>query len=530
MLMPDTTLCIAATGGIGVAGWGVVVLYLGFIVGLGCFFVKGQRDTTDYFLAGRSLGWVPVSISILVSNLSAISYIGCVAWVYSNDLRYAIEILPNPIVSVIAAYLFFGLFRSLKLFTLHEYLERRFNAFTRVLVSVLFLVKRVLWMCTLIYGASLTVSVVMEVPLFWSILAVGILSTVYTALGGMKAVVWTDVVQFVVLMGGGVAAGIAAMRGLGWDMGEVMQIAKEGEKFIAPSFSFDLMEKVTWFTLLFCVPLSIIEVFAADQMIVQRALSTRSTKAAVRCGVATGVITVPTLCLLYFLGVLLYSYYQTHPELTAQLAALDLPEKANAVLPLFVVKSLPGWMAGLIVAAIAAATMSSVDSGLNSMTAVCVLDVYKRLFHKPHKTERHYLLVSRIGVVVWGVIATIAGVASAGVDLGNIVERMGRIAGPFGGPVLGVFILGILTRRANSVGTILGALLGLTAAWVLALTGKVAFTWYGSIGCYTTVLTGYGLSLLGPRLGLWKSSALEQIRPLTVFRNKATTPEEDGVR
>ena len=530
--MQQATLCIAATGGIGLAGWGVVVVYVGFIVALGCFFVKGQRDTTDYFLAGRSLGWLPVAISVLVSNLSAISYIGCVAWVYSNDLRYALEILPGPIVAATGAYLFFGLFRSLKLLTLHEYLERRFNAFTRALVSVLFLVKRLLWMCTLIYGASLTVSVVMDVPLRWSIVAVGVLSTLYTALGGMKAVVWTDVAQFVVLMVGGVAAAIAAIRGFNWDLGEMMQIARDGGKFVVPSFSLDLMEKVTWFTLLFCLPLALIESFAADQMIVQRALSTRSTKAAVRSGVATGLITLPTLLLLYFLGVLLYSYYQTHPELIAQLAALKeegLEETANAVLPLFVVKSLPGWMAGLIVAAIFAATMSSVDSGMNSMTSVCVIDVYKRFFHKPHKTERHYLTVSRIGVVCWGAVATAAGVASAGVDLGNIIERMGTITGPFAGPVLGVFILGVLTRKANSVGTILGALLGLAATVVVIFTEKVAFTWYMSVGCYVTALSGYVLSLLGPKLGLWKGVSAEKVTPLTVFRSKATPPKQDPV-
>ena len=547
--MECMTLCLAATKGIGVVGWTIVAVYLIGIVVMGSWFVRGQRNTADYFLAGRSFGWLPVAISILVSDLSAVSYIGCAAWIYTKDWRYSLTVVTGLFHAIVGAHLFLGLFRSLNLFTVYEYLEKRFNVFTRSLASIFFLISRISWLAVLLYGVSLTLSVVTNIPLVPAIVVVGALATFYTAMGGMKAVIWTDVVQFVVLIGGAIVACIMALNSFDWNMGEVIRIANEGDKFVPITWSLDLQENVTWFVLLFGFGPGVLAYLAADQMIVQRILSTKSPKESIRSGVGTGFICVPTLALLYFLGFLVYAYYQTHPEMIAALEGLksQVDKPADAVLPLYIVRALPSWIAGMIVAGVFAATMSSVDSGINSVTAVCVIDYYKRFFHKPHKTERHYLRVSRLGVVVWGEIATICSVLVAQAkDLGPIFKKGAEIAGPFTGPLMGIFGLAIVTKRANSVGTILGAICGTISVYICK--PHMAFTWYMSVGCFVTCVLGYVLSIAGPPLArmvapvlgrwvlLWRPVDKSRITPYTMFYRKAqalgaeepATPQEDA--
>ena len=520
---------LAATEGIGLSGWIVVIVYMLGVVVMGSWFVKGQRDTADYFLGGRTFGWLPVAISILVSNLSAISYIACASWIYSRDWRLSISIFTGAIQCVIGARLFLGLFRELNLFTLYEYLERRFNVLVRMVGSILFLIKRVAWLSVLLYGASLTLSVVMSVPLEPSIIIVGALATLYTALGGMKAVIWTDVVQFVVLVGGALLAIVVATGELNWDIGEIIRIADAGDKFVPITFSFDFQEDVTWFVIMVALVPGIFESLGADQVIVQRALSAKSSKDSVRAGMAKGLLGVPTMALLYGLGIVLYAYYQTHPEMITSLEALKSEQFKNvsdAVLPLYIVKRLPGWIAGLIVSAVFAATMSSVDSGINSVTCVCVMDYYRRFFHKPHKTERHYLNVSRWVVVFWGAVATVCSVLVARApDLGPIMKKLPEIAGPYMGGMLGIFALAILTRRADTPGTLLGVLCSIIS--VLLCKEHVSFRWYAPIGFFVTLAIGYLFSILGPALGLWRPANKDKITPYTMYYRKAKPAPAD---
>jgi len=264
-------------------------------------------------------------------------------------------------------------------------------------------------------------------------------------------------------------------------------------------------------------------------LIVQRCFSAKSRKQCIRSGMATGFITMPTMLLLWSLGLLLFSYYQTHPAMAAALEGLrakGLPEPANGALPLYIVARLPKALAGLIVAGIFAATMSSVDSGINSLSTVCVMDFYRRFFHKPHKTEAHYLKAARIGVVFWGLLATLAALLAARINLGTIVQKGAEIAGPFMGPMGGMFILGILTRRANTVGTIIGAIYGLAAA--LLYKPMLAFTWYATCGVLFTVVVGYSLSVIGAKFKWWKGSDMEDVAKYTFFSRSGPEQNEEG--
>ena len=503
---------------IGLSGWIVVIAYTAGVVALGSYFTKSQRNVEDFFLGGRSFSWLPITLSVIASDLSAISYVGCAAWVYQKDLRYAVGIFFAPLFWAASAYFFLGIFYRHRIYTLYEFLEKRFHVSLRVLASLLFFVKRGTWMAMAMLGASLTITIVMGLPLWLSVVLVGVFSTLYTVLGGMKAIIWTDVVQFIVLVGGAVIATFSVCGEFDWEMGRVLEIARDHGKLTPVTFSVNLQEPVTWFTILIGGMIGGIMYFTSDQLTVQRCFSAKSMKHCIRSGMATGFIALPTMLLLWFLGMLLFCYYETHPAMSAALQGLKakgLPEPANGALPFYVVARLPGLISGLIVAGIFAATMSSVDSGINSLSTVCVMDFYRRFFHRPHKTEAHYLKVARFGVVFWGALVTVVALLASRVNLGTILQKGGEIAGPFIGPMGGMFILGILTKRANTGGTISGALCGLAASHLLK--PHMAFTWYATCGVLFTTVIGYALSVIGAGLGLWRGSDMEEVARYTVF-------------
>lgn len=487
----------AVTVGLGVTGWVIIATYMAAVVVLGSLFAKGQEKVSDFFLAGRSMGWLPVAISIVATDLSAISYIGCPSWIYKEDTRKAFDLLAIPLLWAVGATIFLSLFYKLKLYTAYEFLERRFHISIRSATSFLFMLTRGSWLCMALFGASFTLSVVLGINYVLSVVIVGTLATLYTTLGGMKAVIWTDVLQFMVLVGGAVVALIVAIGLVPGGIGQLWEVALEHGKLRFPDFSFDPQEKITWWTLLFGGIILTISYFTTDQLILQRAFSAKSRRDSVLSGVATGLLSVPTALLLYAVGIALYSLYMVQPARNAALLALKakgITEPADALLPHFIATSLHPALAGLIVAGIFAATMSSMDSGINSLTTVCVMDFYRRFFHKPTKTEEHYLRMSRWGTLVWGALGTLGAIGVGKLNLGTILQKGGEIAGPFSGPMVGMFALGVLTRRANTVGCLTGGGLGL----VLALAAKpyVAFTWYGTVGVVATMLFGYPLSLL----------------------------------
>ncbi len=485
------------TVGLGATGWVVIVLYLAAVVILGSLFARGQDNVSEFFLAGRSMGWLAVGISIYATNLSAISYIGTPSWIYREDTRYMFISPSQAPFWALGAFIFLSLFYRLNLYTAYEFLERRFHVSIRTATSLLFVIVRGVWVATALFGASFALSVVLNIPFLYSVIAAGVLATLYTTLGGMKAVIWTDVLQFLVLVGGAVAVLVVAVRMFPGGMGEVWDIAMEHGKLRVPGFQLDPQEKVTWLTIVGGAIIGTVAYFTTDQVILQRALSTKSRRDAILSGVWTAVLSVPLDVLFVAVAIALYAVYATNPALNAALLALSakgIPEPADALLPHFVATQLHPAGAGLIVAAIFAATMSSVDSGLNSLTTVCTMDYYRRFFHKPNKTEGHYLRVARWGTVAWGIVATAGAIGVAKLNLQTILQKLGEITGPFSGPMVGIFALGMLTRRANTVGCLSGGAIALVVG--LALKPHMAFTWYSTVTVVLTMIMGYGISLL----------------------------------
>lgn len=498
--------------------WGVVGLYVIGIVVLGSMFYKGQHSVKDFFLAGRSIGWFPIALSIIATNLSAISYLGAPAIVFRKDLRYTLTLWMLPVGGALVVWLLARLFYRLQLYTVYEYLETRFNVVLRMIASGLFLVTKVGWLAAAIYTPSLALSVVTEIDLNTCILAVGMFSTLYAVLGGMKAVIWTDVVQFFVLVGGCLVAIGVLLAEFGGSVTTIWSIAAEAGHTRAFDFSLDFTAEFTVFAIIIFSIVNNLYDYGLNQVVVQRYFSAKSLKDSVMGVLGNALLVVPVCIALYFVGLALFAYYSTHPDMMASLIALapEDPDVLDRVFPHFIVHGIPAGLSGLIIAGIFAATMSTADSGVNSLTTVTVMDIYQRFWHRPEKDDAHYLKAARVGTVFWGIIATLVAILVIP-RLGMIIEIMGKIYGYFTGPLVGMFMLGVLTKRANSNGTIVGTILGLIATAVVAKTTDVFWLWYGTTGFVTTFVTGYALSLL------WPPPSEEQLS-----RSSVKKPTEQG--
>ncbi len=480
----------------------ILIAYLVSTVFISSRFAKRQKSLDDYFVAGRMAPWWAVGISIAASDLSAISYMGAPAWVFEKDLRYAMGIFLFPFMMILVVYIFVPFLARLRLYTIYEYLERRFHPSVRTVGSALFLLLRGGWMSTAIYALSLVISQLIHLPVWECVIVVGGLTTAYTVLGGMQAVLWTDVMQFCVMVTGifvMIGTILVAFHG---DIRTIWRLAADSGHTRMFSFQLDPNAEVTvWALFAGTVVVTLIS-YGSDQVIVQRYLTTSSQRNMALAVLFNGVIALPVMLLLYLLGIGFVAFYAVHHNLRVSLG------NAQQVLPHFVIHVLPPGLSGLVIAALCAATMSALSAGLNSFSTVTVVDFYGRYYKKLSSSNGIAVSVARWSTLAWGVMAS-SGALFVG-RLGGIIEIVGKMSSFFGGPLLGMFLLGILTRRANSLGALLGCTCGVTATWLVS-SSHVSWLWYGPIGCLSTLVAGYATSYLGPAI------SSERVIPLTIY-------------
>ena len=482
----------------------VVVLYLLLVVVAGSWMGKGQSTVSEYFLAGRNMNWLVVCISVAATDLSAISFTGVPAWLYAKDLKYSMGVFLLPFILLFVLFYFVRVFHQLKVFTTYEYLEHRFHPVARTITSVLFLGQRGAWLATAIYAPSLALATVSGFPVLGCIVTVGFLATLYTVLGGMKAVVWTDFVQFIVLAGGLLLMIGLLMSFFSWDAGAVWNRAGE---LTAPAtggphtrlfdWSLDLSTEATVWSLLFFMSVYLVGTQGTDQVTVQRYLTVGSFRSMAKSVMGSGFVIMGMILLLAWLGLLLVVYYDRHPELAAQVTRPDM------IVPHFVANVLPVGIRGLILAALLAATMSSVDSALNSFATVGVMDLYRRHFPKRADEESQLLRMGRLITLIAGALATLAAVGVSSMQ-STVIQTVHSLASTFVGPITGMFFLGVLTSRVRVQSMLVGAFAGLvtsvTVAWT-PLGQDINWMWTAPSSSIVTFLTGYTLSLVLDRPG-----------------------------
>jgi SSS family transporter len=488
----------------------VILIYLGVVVGKGVLLSRKQQSVEDYFLAGRSMSYWVVSISIIASLLSAITYMGAPTEAYQHDLKFSLILFCIPLVAPIVIGLFLPFFYKLNLYTAYEYLEIRFSVPVRTVASLFFIFWRMGWMALVIFAPSLAISTFFNIDWRYCALLVGVAATAYTVLGGMTAVMWTDVIQFFVLYGGAFLVMIVAILRTDGGTGYLWQAALENGKLTTIDFKWDPTQRISTWAIILGGTVGMLAAYATDQVAIQRYLTTKSYEESRRSLIFHAIIIVPASIIFYWMGTILWGFYHQQPGL---LVGFDA-EHPDRILPFFIAHQLPVGVRGALIAALFAATMSSIDSGINSITTTTIVDFYGGVLKRTYDRAAH-LLLARIWTVIWGVIVTGAAIA-AGMWGSTLLEMSNKVSGLFCGPLLGIFLLGMLTKRANWQGALIGAAIGFGAALLTAFggplsavldprsmlhavsakMGEVTFLYYPTIGCGLTLAFGILFSLL----------------------------------
>lgn len=466
--------------------YAVVIGYLLTIAAIGSSFYRRKSTPKEYFLGGRKMSWLPVGISIIAADLSAITVMGIPAWGYKHNLELLWVIVGYPLVAPVVILVFVPFYARLNLYTAYEYLERRFSLSVRLVTSLLFQMLRGMHVAIAIYAPSLVISFVTGLPVWKCIIFMGLFTTLYTTLGGMKAVIWTDVIQFCMVTSGITMVLLTAVGHVPGGLTTVYHTALDAGRLKLFNFSTDPTQLTSFWACLIGGSFLALAALTTDQAILQRLFTTKSPEACRQSVILQATLAVPIISLLYVSGIALFAFYHYNPSHLAGLTAQD------AVMPFFAVRELPRGISGLIIAAIFAASMAVMSAGINALTTATTVDIYQRGFH-PQDAPEHYAIVGRMGTVGWGLVVT--GLALFARHLGALALAYSRVSSFISGPVLGMFLLGILTKRTTARGALIGAAAGMAAVCIASFRTEWSFFYLGPIGAVVTVLSGYFASL-----------------------------------
>ena len=461
-----------------VPDYAVLLLYLFVVLGIGLRFRSHSGDGPEFFLAGRRMGWLPIGLSVMVTVFSAINYLALPNEVFGNGL-YVVVALP---VFFLAAWpitqIWMPFFHDMRLTSVYEYLQRRFDVRVRSLASGLFILWRLAWMAVALYASGTILAALAGFPPIGVILVGGMAATLYTSVGGMRAVMWTDVAQFCVLFGG-ITLGLAFAIGDG-GFGDVLELARQGGR-LKPFVPFDpdflspspFIRMTLWSGLL-GVFVAFLSRYGADQVVMQRYFSARDLRAAKRGLWLNAWAAVICLSLLAFFGLAVYAQAVRSGAIAdVDWAALSpMQQKATAMKQLAgMIRSFPPGVTGLVAAGLLAATMSSIDSGINACSAAYLTDFHRRFFAAKETGADSSKWIGRMLTVALGFLST--GLALALIPLVGKTDTLfmivNKIINGLGSPLLVLFLLGMFTRTANAPGVFYGGLLGLFASLAISL-------------------------------------------------------------
>jgi len=464
----------------------VIALYLVAITAFGSWFAKFQKTTRDYFLADRSSPWWAICFTIVATETSTLSFIGVPAQAYTGAMGFLQLAFGYVIGRVLVSLLFIPSYFRGELVTSYELLQRRFGSPVKTAASAIFLITRSLADGVRLFATALVIAVVTGVPVSLTVILLGGAMIVYTVRGGASAVIWTDVVQMFVYIGGAGLVFWALLERIPGGWSEVVATAGAAGKFAVLNFSTDPKVVYTfWAGLVGGVALTL-ATHGTDQFLVQRLLSARSAKEASLGLVLSGFIVFAQFTLFLVIGAMLFTYYQHVPA--------PVLGRADEILPSFVVNTLTGGAAGFIVAAIVAAALSP---SINSMAAVTVRDFYVK-FIKPGASETEQMRLARQSTIGWGIVQIGVGLAAQWMDR-SVLDAGLAVLSLASGPVLGAFLIGVLTKRVQTSAMLTGMVAGAAVLVVVWWTGAVAWTWYAFTGAAVTAIVALAASFAAPR-------------------------------
>jgi solute:Na+ symporter, SSS family len=462
----------------------IIALYLAGITVFGLRFRKRQRTMRDYFLADRDIPWWAISLSIVAAETSTLTIISIPGLAYDSNLTFLQVVMGYVIGRVIISFVLLPQYFRGDLYTAYQLIERRFGSTLRSVTAGLFLLTRAAAEGVRVYAVSIVVSIALGTGEITSIAIITLLTLIYTFEGGLAAVIWTDVVQTFIYIGGTLVGLFTILHLIpgGWDSAHA--IALSLNKFQVFDFSFFSLAKpyTIWAGIIGGAFLTTAS-HGTDQLIVQRLLAARNQRQSVLALLSSGVAILFQFGLFLFVGVMLFAYYQA-PSATFG--------RADRIYPTFIVSRMPHGISGLLIAAILAAAMSNLSAALNSLSSSSIMDFYFRFKTELSETKR--LRLARFATVLWALVLFALAVLALH-RVGRVVEVGLQIASIAYGALLGVFLLGVLTKRANQNGALAGMICGLATELYLWRMTRVAFTWWVAIGTSVTFLVGYAASL-----------------------------------
>ena len=498
----------------------LIAVYLVGITLFGLRFRKQQRSLRDYFLAGRDIPWWAIALSIVAAETSTLTIISVPGLAYDTNFAFLQLVMGYLVGRVIISFVLLPHYFRGDLYTAYQLIERRFGNRLRSLTAGLFLVTRAAAEGVRVFAVAIVVGIALG-PMLGGfgefqrdVISIGIvtlLTLLYTFEGGMTAVIWTDVVQMFIYVGGTLVGFFTILHLVPGGWSTIHAMAASAGKFRVFDFAPDFYRTYTFWSGVIGGAFLTTASHGTDQLIVQRLLAARNESQSKLALLSSGVAVFFQFALFLMIGAMLWVFYRISPP------AVPF-DKTDRIFPTFIVSYMPHGVSGILIAAILAAAMSNLSAALNSLSSTTIVDFYMR--HRPEIPERRRVLLSRVATVLWGlVLLALAIVSRRG---GRVVEVGLSIASVAYGALLGVFLLGVLTRRANERGSMIGMAVGFFAnvyiwqgnavlQWLqrttglpfaaLALSRSIPFTWYVLLGSAITFAVGYSSSLLFPSYG-----------------------------
>ena len=471
-----------------IADYIALLLYFGLMVVLGVFFARRNKNTETYFEGGRNVAWLAVGMSMFATGASSISFMAMPAKAFAENWKFFLVGPLQCLILPISLFIFIPILRRERISTAYEYLEKRFNLGIRLLGSVSFLLIELARMGVLLYLPALALSIVTGVDVGVSILLMGFLATFYTTLGGIEAVIWTDVFQVVILLGGALLSLGIIVASVPGGLDQIIVLGTDYDKFRLVNLTWDIHSAALW--IIIVGMLAQFGATCSNQTTVQRYLTTRDEKAAARAIWTFTVMALPSGLLFFMLGSGLWAFYKTHPELLNPLDQID------QIFPWFIAQQLPSGIAGLVIAALFAASMSSMDSSMNSAATAITTDFYRRFW--PRASDRACLNLARGATILLGGFGTVIALFLSKLNSNSIWLLGQELVGLLGSGLAGLFVAGIFTRRTSSLGALLGYVASLVVLYFVKTSGAVYFYLYLAIGTASCVVVAWLASWLLP--------------------------------
>jgi len=435
----------------------IVILYLAATSAIGFFFARTNKGTEEYFAGGRGHhGWL-LGLSLVGYSISSVTFIALPADTYKTAWLRALPYFMVPVAVLIAAVYFIPLFRKARVTSAYEYLETRFGPGVRLYAACMFGIGQLIRLGVVLYLLAAIVHAMTSLDPAVCIVIAGVITLVYTLTGGLDAVIWTDAIQAVVLIGGGIVLLWTILANIPGGLGQVFSVAWVDNKLSFADMVDGRLVDTTWWPNFFAKSASLmlvvglngrLEEYISNQNVVQRYVAAKSTAEARKSLIILGTMTIPIWLLFMFIGTALYVLYQIHPDPAAH-DMLTGAKKAEGILPYFLTRQLPAGMVGLIIAGILAAAMSSLSSSMNAFSSVAVVDVYRRLL-VPGREDRHYLKAGWVFTILSGIAMIAGALALLRAPTTTMNDAMTIILGLTGGGMLGLFLMGFICKRAGS--------------------------------------------------------------------------------